>query len=304
MRPADSPHIPARHGVSASCVALPHGPWLTLLDFLDARMPAVGRDVWRTRMAEGLVLDEQGQPIQRNRAYAAGHKVYYFREVAQEPHLPFDATVIYQDTHLVVADKPHFMPVTPSGAYVQNSLLVRLKNQLGLDTLSPVHRIDRDTAGLVLFSVNPKERDAYQALFRERQVHKVYHAVAPYRADVALPLTRRTRLESSPQFFRSHEVAGEPNSETHVSLLKAEGDSALYRLAPITGQRHQLRIHMAALGLPLENDPFYPEVTRGPDDADDWQRPLQLLAKSIAFTDPITGQEREFHSALRLRMTL
>ena len=301
---AHMPPIPARQGVSASCVALPQGSWPTLLDFLDARMPAVGRDVWRTRMVDGWVLDEQGQPITRNRAYEAGHKVYYFREVPQEPPLPFEATVLYQDAHLVVADKPHFMPVTPSGAYVQNSLLVRLKNQLGLDTLSPVHRIDRDTAGLVLLSVRPDERDAYQALFRERQVRKVYHAVAPYRADLALPLTRRTRLESSTQFFRSHEVEGEPNSETHVSLLKVEGASALYRLAPVTGQRHQLRIHMAALGLPLENDPFYPEVTRGPNDADDWQRPLQLLAQSIAFTDPITGQERECHSALRLRMTL
>ena len=301
---AHMPPIPARQGVSASCVALPQGSWPTLLDFLDARMPAVGRDVWRTRMVDGWVLDEKGQPITRNRAYEAGHKVYYFRQVPQEPPLPFEATVLYQDAHLVVADKPHFMPVTPSGAYVQNSLLVRLKNQLGLDTLSPVHRIDRDTAGLVLLSVRPDERDAYQALFRERQVRKVYHAVAPYRADLALPLTRRTRLESSPQFFRSHEVEGEPNSETHVSLLKVEGASALYRLAPVTGQRHQLRIHMAALGLPLENDPFYPEVTRGPNDADDWQRPLQLLAQSIAFTDPITGQARECHSALRLRMTL
>jgi tRNA pseudouridine32 synthase/23S rRNA pseudouridine746 synthase len=295
--------IPPRQGVSASCVALPHGPWPTLLDFLDERMPAVGREVWRTRMAEGLVLDAQGTPITRNRAYEAGHKVYYFRAVTREPALPFEATVLYQDTHLVVADKPHFMPVTPTGTYVQNSLLVRLKNQLSLESLSPLHRIDRDTAGLVLFSVRPEERDAYQALFRDRQVHKVYQAVAPYRADLALPLTRRSRLESSPQFFRSHEVEGEANSETHVSVLAVHGKSALYRLEPVTGQRHQLRIHMAALGLPLENDPFYPEVSRGPDQPDDHSRPMQLLAQSIAFTDPITQQARAFQSRLSLRLS-
>lgn len=295
--------IPSRQGVSASCVALPHGPWPTLLDFLDERMPAVGREVWRTRMAEGLVMDAQGTPITRNRAYEAGHKVYYFRAVTHEPALPFEATVLYQDTHLVVADKPHFMPVTPTGGYVQNSLLVRLKNQLSLESLSPLHRIDRDTAGLVLFSVRPEERDAYQALFRDRQVHKVYQAVAPYRADLALPLTRRSRLESSPQFFRSHEVEGEANSETHVSILAVRGTSALYRLEPVTGQRHQLRIHMAALGLPLENDPFYPEVSRGPDQPDDHSRPMQLLAQSIAFTDPITQQARVFQSRLSLRLS-
>ena len=300
--------LPTLKGVSASSVALPAGPWPTVFEFLCDRFPAITPQEWMARFEEGLVLDAHGDVLSRTQPYAPHALVHYYRRVPDEPELPFQAQVLFQDAHLVVADKPHFMPVTPAGRYVRSSLLVQLKEQLGIDTLSPLHRIDRETAGLVVFSVVPHERDAYQALFRERQVRKLYQAVARVRHDLRLPLTYRSRLQSSDQFFRSHEVPGEPNSETTVQLLKTDNrhgqDIGLYQLEPVTGQRHQLRIHMQALGLPIEGDQFYPTVLRGPTEVEDFSNPLQLLAQHIAFTDPITGDARAFHSALRLRLTL
>ncbi|WP_408595709.1 pseudouridine synthase [Limnohabitans sp.] len=304
-RPPSVRPLPTRDGVSPSCVALPPGPWTTVLDFLAERLPTVSRQAWGARLHSGEVLDEQGHAVHAEQPYASGTRLFYYRHIADEPDLPVQERIVFQDEHLVVADKPHFMPVTPGGQYVRQSLLVRLKRQLGIDTLSPVHRIDRETAGLVLLCVRPQDRNAYQALFRERQVHKVYEAVAPYRADLTLPLTRRSRIEAcATQFFRSQEVAAPPNSETTVSLLQVQGDSALYRLEPVTGKRHQLRIHMNALGLPIEGDQFYPVVSRGPGAPEDFTRPLQLLARSVLFTDPITGKPRSFTSGQRLRMSV
>ena len=202
----------------------------------------------------------------------------------------------------MVADKPHFMPVTPSGRFVQQSLLVRLKRRLGLADLSPVHRIDRETAGLVVFAVQTHTRDAYQALFRDRRVHKLYEAVAPHRHGLVLPHTHRSRLApDAERFFLAREVAGEPNSETHIERAEPLGAHALYHLRPITGQRHQLRLHMMALGVPILGDGFYPEVLRGPGEPDDAENPLQLLARALAFDDPVTGEQRRFSSSLTLR---
>jgi tRNA pseudouridine32 synthase/23S rRNA pseudouridine746 synthase len=287
---------PTRHGVSASCVVLPEGAWPSVFDFLVARFAHIEPSVWQQRFANGLVLNEQGLALRADAPYTAGHKVFYYRELQDEPALPVNEQVLFQDAHMVVVDKPHFMPVTPAGRYVQRSLLVRLKQRLGIDTLSPMHRIDRETAGLVLFSINPNERDAYHALFRSHAVHKVYEAAAPVRSDVSMPVTRMSRIASDEQFFKSCEVAGEPNSKTHVALIKQAGALGLYRLTPVTGQRHQLRVHMNALGLPIVGDQFYPKVLRGPHEEDDHSQALQLLAKSVSFTDPITDEQRHFVS--------
>lgn len=304
-RPPSARTLPTRDGVSPSCVALSVGPWTTVLDFLAERLPTVSRQAWAARMHNGEVLDEQGHAVHAEQPYASGTRLFYYRHIADEPDLPVQERIVFQDDHLVVADKPHFMPVTPGGQYVRQSLLVRLKRQLGINTLSPVHRIDRETAGLVLLCVRPQDRNAYQALFRERQVHKVYEAVAPYRAELRLPLTRRSRIEAcTTQFFRSEEIEGTPNSETTLSLLKVQGNSALYRLEPVTGKRHQLRIHMQAIGLPIEGDQFYPEVLRGAGDPEDFSHPLQLLARSVSFTDPVTGKTRSFASGQSLRMSV
>lgn len=232
------------------------------------------------------------------RVFEPGLRLYYYRALPREPVLPFKEQVLYQDAHLLVADKPHFMPVTPSGQYLQSTLLVRLRNRLDLPHLAPLHRIDRDTAGLVLFSVQPATRGAYHALFRDRLMHKTYLAVAPWRRGLEFPLVRHSRLEPGTPFFRTREVAGPANSETQIDVEEVQGAWARYRLHPVTGKRHQLRVHMAALGLPLRNDAFYPEVQDAPEG--DHSRPLQLLAQRLQFTDPLSGTARMFESALQL----
>ena len=295
-----APHhgLPTKNGVGPSCVGLPAGNWPTITDFLVERFPAIERHVWLERMAQHLVIDEFGELVTLNRPYPKHLRIYYYRAVDEEARIPFDEAILYQDQHLIVADKPHFLPVTPSGHYLQETLLVRLKKRLGLDTLIPIHRIDRETAGLVLFSVNPKERNAYQALFRDHAVLKHYEAIAPWRGDLELPLVRKSRIVEDEPFFRQREVAGTANSETHIDVLEISGAQAKYALSPVTGKKHQLRVHMNALGMPITNDRMYPPVADTPKD--DFTLPLQLLAKSIAFTDPVTGQDRRFESLLTL----
>ena len=291
--------LPTRCGVSPSCVGLPAGNWPTITDFLLERFPAIARGVWLARMAAGEVVDEHGEPVTATRPYRGHIRVYYYRALPDEPRVPFEAKVLFQDAHLVVADKPHFLPVTPSGHYLQETLLVRLKNLLGMDALSPIHRIDRETAGLVLFCVQPAERNAYQALFRDKAVNKHYEAIAPWRAEVNLPLVRCSRIVEDEPFFRQREVDGPANSETQIDVLEVRGARALYALSPVTGKKHQLRVHMNALGLPIVGDRMYPPVAHTPDD--NFSQPLQLLAQSIEFTDPVTGQLRRFDSELALR---
>ena len=291
--------LPTRLGVGPSCVGLPAGDWTTFTEFLVQRFPAIARQTWLERMAAGLVVDEFGGLVTAERPYRGHMRLYYYRALEAEPRIPFEAVVLHQDEHLVVADKPHFLPVTPSGHYLQETLLVRLKNLLGIDKLIPIHRIDRETAGLVLFSVKPEERAAYQALFRRHEVSKHYEAIAPWRAGLQFPLTRKSRIVEDEPFFRQREIPGEANSETFIDVLEVKGGLARYALSPVTGKKHQLRVHMNALGLPICNDRMYPPVEVTPDD--DYDRPLQLLAKSIAFTDPLTGQARRFESRYSLR---
>ncbi|KQP37153.1 pseudouridine synthase [Pseudorhodoferax sp. Leaf274] len=285
-----------RDGVTASAVGLPAGPWATWLDFFAERFAHVPRAEWLARLQAGQVCDVQGLPLQPDAAYRAHGKAWYYRSLHDEPRVPFEATILYRDAQLLVADKPHFLAVTPGGRHLHETLLARLRHATGLPELQPLHRIDRETAGLVLFSLRRADRDAYHALFRARAVDKVYEAIAPLRAALALPLTRESRIVQGTPFFRQCEVDGEPNASTQLALVESAGGWGRYRLAPRTGQRHQLRVHMAALGIPIRGDAFYPEVLRGPDEADDHTQPLQLLAQAIAFTDPVTGQRRRFES--------
>jgi tRNA pseudouridine32 synthase/23S rRNA pseudouridine746 synthase len=290
-----------RDGVSASVVSVPQGA-AHLLDFLAQRMPGISREEWADRLSQGLVLLENGSPALPDASCHAGQRLYYYRHLADEPVLPSQAHILFEDEHLLVADKPHFMPVTPSGRYVQQSLLVQLKRQTGCADLVPLHRIDRETAGLVLLGKRLQDRDAYHALFRDKDIHKTYHAVAAAPLGIDLPSRYTSRLVPGEPFFRTMEVPGTPNSETRIRVLKTEGGRALYQLEPVTGRRHQLRVHMNALGLPIEGDQFYPVVLRGPDAPEDFSHPLQLLAQSVRFTDPHTRQDRVFKSQLQLTL--
>ena len=290
--------LPIRNGVRPSCVVLPSRGQGLILDFLCERLPLVSREDWLCRMRAGEVVDEYGSGITPLSVFNPGVRIYYYRQLFHEKEVPFVEDVIYQDEHLVVADKPHFMPVNPGGGYLQNSLLVRLRNRLALEELSPLHRIDRDTAGIVIFSVKRSERGKYQALFAKKEVCKIYEACGRLNPQVRFPLHYASRLESLEGSIRMQEVAGEPNAITDIVQLERLGDVARYQLFPITGKRHQLRVQMASLGMALCHDLLYPD-NRG-DAAIDYQKPLQLLAKSIKFVDPVTGEERFFESRRNL----
>ncbi len=296
--------LPVRDGVGPSVIVLPEvsdgaGLWATILDFLDERFPRVDRAEIVERMRRGDVRDVNGQPVPPTTPYQPQQKLYYYREIDKEPKLPFEEAIVFEDEFIVVADKPHFLPVTPGGRFLQETLLVRLKRRLGIDTLAPMHRIDRETAGLVLFTKQPATRGAYQSLFEQRVVEKSYEAWARWSDHLSLPMVYRSYLEESEHFMRMREVAGrKPNSETAITLIEQRGVRARYQLSPRTGKKHQLRLHMAALGMPILNDQIYPlHVTI---DEEDLTSPLQLLAKSITFSDPITGQTREYASGLEL----
>ncbi len=283
----------------ASTLSLPAGPWSTVLDCLCGHFQAISREQWLDRIARGRVLDAEGRPISLDLAYRQGLRIHYFREVPNEKVIPAQEHILYSDEHLVVADKPHFLPVTPTGEYVEHTLLRRLIRRLDNPDLVPLHRIDRHTAGLVMFSANPQTRAAYQSLFPTRRIHKHYQAIAAALPCLRFPLTHCSRLVHGEPFFRMQEVPGVNNSETRVEVAPQSGEFWRYDLYPVTGKTHQLRVHMLSLGAGIRHDPFYPDV-QPPDAEDDYARPLQLLARGLRFDDPLSGQTREFESALRL----
>jgi tRNA pseudouridine32 synthase/23S rRNA pseudouridine746 synthase len=286
-------------GVSSSRVYLPAGQrHACLLDFFVTSFPHIAASEWEARFAEGLVMTQEGGAVAARDPYLPNTHLQYFRRLAREPQIPFEEAILFQDEHILVADKPHFLPVTPSGLYLHQTLLNRLKKKTGIQELSPIHRIDRDTAGLVIFSVNPNQRAQYQNLFRDRVVKKVYEAVAPYSEELVnkLPMTYQSRLEESEHFLQMQEVEGEANADTLIELLEVNKPWARYRLTPGSGKKHQLRCHLNSLGIPIYHDQIYPILTPYQEYDLDFSKPLQLLAKEIHFKDPVTGQERSFMS--------
>ena len=289
---------PDLDGLAASTLQLPPGDWATVLDCLCDRFPAVPCPAWLDRMARGRVLDDAGQWITPDTPFRVGLEVHYYREVADESHIPFEEVVLHADEHLLVADKPHFLPVTPAGSHVHETLLGRLIRRTGNPDLVPLHRIDRETAGLVLFSTNPQSRARYQALFRERRIRKQYEAMAPALPGLRFPCVRTSRIVAGEPFFRMQETQGPDNSETRIDVIDRGEPDWRYALEPVTGRKHQLRLHMAALGAPIANDRLYPSLDHRA--AGDYSTPLQLLAKRLWFIDPLNGQPRSFCSGLRL----
>jgi tRNA pseudouridine32 synthase/23S rRNA pseudouridine746 synthase len=285
--------------LAASRLQLPPGAWPTLIDGLCERFPAISREQWLARFERGRVQDRDGNPLQPMHPYRVGMELRYFREVPGEAPIPLREVVLHADDDLWVVDKPHFLPVAPVGRYVTETLLARLRSASGNADLVPLHRIDRATAGLVLFSARRETRARYQALFRERAIEKTYEALAPGLPALEFPCVRRSRLLRGEPFFRMREAEGEANSETHLDVIARRADVWHYRLRPVTGRKHQLRVHMAALGAPIVNDSVYPRLVEEPV-AEDFLRPLKLLARQLAFVDPLTGLRREFTSRREL----
>lgn len=288
------PGLPLRDGVAASSVVLPPGSWPTVLAFLTERFPHVCD--WPERIARGLVRDASGQALGADSPYKVGLRVRYWRELAEEPVLAGAELVLFQDENLLVADKPHGLAVIPGGRYARETLLARLRARFELPELAPLHRLDRDTAGLVAFSTRAATRSAYQALLRTHSVERVYEALAPGLPSLEFPRLHRSRIERGEPFFRMREVDGEPNSETSIEVIERGPDHWRYRLRPRTGRKHQLRVHMAALGAAILDDPLYPRLRPEGEAGGE----LKLLARELGFDDPLTGQRREFRSGRRL----
>lgn len=287
--------LPVRNGVAPSYL------WLTdtlaggMLRFLTERFPDVTRESWAARLQRGEVVDATGKPLQADSHVRQGMRIWYYRELDEpETPIPFKERILFQDDHLLIVDKPHFLPMIPTGRFLHETLLVRLKAQLELPHLVPIHRLDRETAGVVIFSHNPDTRGKYQSMFQKRVVKKVYEALAGPIEGKEFPFTYRSRMQDAAQFFVSEEVPGEPNSETLIEVVERRGNVVRYRLHPHTGRKHQLRLHLSSLGAPILNDAFYPVAL--PCKGDDFSAPLQLLARSISFEDPLSGEMRTFHS--------
>lgn len=301
-RTAPPAPLPQLRGVDPVRVRLPAGgTWATVREHLVERLSGAAPGAVAEMFDEGRIVAADGRPVAPDAPYEPGMFVWFHRELPEEAAVPFPLEVVHRDDHLVVADKPHFLATTPRGTHVTETALARLRRELGIPTLGAAHRLDRLTAGLVLFTVRPEERGAYQTLFRDRLVRKVYEAVAPYDPALALPRTVRSRIVKERGVLAAREVPGEPNAVTLVEAVEHRADGlARYRLTPATGQTHQLRVHMSALGVPILGDPLYPVVT-GPGPAGDFRRPLQLLARELEFTDPVTGAEHRFRSGRVLR---
>ncbi|MFO7534570.1 MAG: pseudouridine synthase [Kiritimatiellia bacterium] len=269
-----------------------------LLDFLDRHFARVGRAEWRRRIAAGAVRSDRGESLGADWTVRARERIRYRREVALEPAIPFAEAILFQDERLLVADKPHFLPVTPSGPWVNECLLYRLMRRTDCGELIPLHRLDRETAGLVLFSKDPGTRAAYGALFMKGRVAKRYEAIAAAPRDGRAEWGVEGRVEKGEPWFRMRVAEGAVNARTRIRLLETCGAWGRFGIEPLTGKQHQIRLHMAAIGCPIANDWLYPELQPEPKRV--FETPLLLLARELEFTDPVTGETRVFRSGHRL----
>jgi tRNA pseudouridine32 synthase/23S rRNA pseudouridine746 synthase len=267
-------------------------------DHLVERLPRVDPARIDAMLLEERIVDRNG-PITRNAPFVPEEFLWFHRDLPDEAPVPFEIGILHRDDDLVVVDKPHFLATIPRGSHILETALVRLRRELDLPALSPAHRLDRPTAGLLMFVVHRERRGAYQTLFRDRRVRKTYEAVARHDPALALPRTVESRIVKERGVIRAYEEPGPVNAVTHVELLAHRDGLARYRLTPETGRTHQLRVHMNRLGVPILGDDFYPELTEKP--LDDFRRPLQLLASELEFRDPFSGTMRRFTTRLELR---
>lgn len=268
----------------------------TVLDYLIQTFPYISADTWKQRMKDKKVHWHDGTLITAETPFQAQQRVYYYREVKNEPSIPFEETILFLDQDILVAYKPHFLPVTPGGQFVSECLQNRLRHRTGIKTLQAVHRLDRVTAGLVIFSVNPETCHDYHELFKQRKIQKTYQAVAKIDKKDKLIGQKweiKNRIIKGKPSFRMEVAQGDANSHSNIQCIDQSSDLALFELVPVTGRTHQLRVHMQTLGWPILNDKYYPTLQALSDDK--YSAPLQLLAKKLEFIDPVTQQARCFN---------
>jgi len=275
----------------------------SVLQYLVLKFPNISADVWQQRMQQGKVHWHDGALIHPDTAYRPQQRVYYYRELEHEPSIPFEEKILFQDEHLLLAYKPHFLPVTPGGVYINECLQNRLRDKTGITSLQALHRLDRATAGLVLLSKRLDTRHAYHHLFETRQIHKTYQAIASINNGSDLVgknwMVKNCIQRSTPTFLMALGT-GKHNSHSTIKCIEQSTNKALFELNPVTGKTHQLRLHMQSIGMPILNDPYYPVLQE--KKADNYSQPLQLLAKKLSFIDPISQQHRSFSCAENLNL--
>lgn len=293
---------PTRNGISPSKLYLPKMAVQpeSIFAYVCDKFAHISTDEWRARFDDGLVVATDGAVLGVDTPYQHGMTIYYYRALPSETAVPFVHRIVFENDDLLVVDKPHFLTVAPAGNYVVQTLLTRLKCQFDNDAISPIHRLDRETAGLIMFAKTHKARQAYQSLFATRDIHKVYHAIAPVSTSLQFPLELSLYLERGEPFYTMQVGNHTPNTHTKIDVLEYRDDGrfAKYELHPSTGKLHQLRVHMNHLGIAIVNDSFYPTVSHKSDD--DFSHPLQLLAKRLSFIDPLTGEMMAFESGFEL----
>ncbi|MCP4584169.1 MAG: pseudouridine synthase [candidate division Zixibacteria bacterium] len=271
----------------------------TILDFLEHHFPHINRDIWSERIDHGLVSDSSGNSISQDTAYKAGMRLSYFREVPEEIKVPFKEEILFQNNHLVAICKPHFLPVQPSGPYVRECLLNRLIKSLGNSNLVPLHRIDRETAGVVLFSGNPESRNVYHQMYKSGNIKKIYEAIGTKPSnDKEEEWLIANRIEESEDWPLMKNSNGPINARTLIKKIDEKDDLIKFRIEPLTGKGHQIRLHLQVIGSYIINDRYHPKLQS--ERPGDFKNPLQLIARELEFVDPISGKQFRFRSSRKL----
>lgn len=290
--------LPQRFGLDAARIRTPQvvtgaAPWTTLRAHLHDRLTKVDNLRIDAMLTAGNYVDDAGDPFPIDAPFVPDQVIWFHRDLPDEVRVPFDIEVLHADDRIVVVDKPHFLATIPRGQHIVQTVLVRMRAELDLPALAPAHRLDRATAGVLMLTTERRWRGNYQNVFRDRLAHKTYLAVAACRDDLTFPSTVRSHIVKERGVLQAQEFDDRPpNSQSLVELVERRGKRALYRITPRTGRTHQIRLHMARLGVPILNDPFYPLIIDVP--RDDFRAPLQLLAESLSFQDPIDGSTRQF----------
>ena len=288
--------LPLRHGLNSAWLRTPaSGHWPTMRDHLVQRLHMVTAERVDAMLDEGRFVDERGAAIGSHERFRPNLMVFFHRDLPEEDAPPGELRVLYRDDRIVVLDKPHFTATIPRGRHILYSATVRARRDLDLPELSPAHRLDRMTAGVLLCTTRREFRAAYQGVFEHRQASKQYLAVAPFNPDLVLPAevsSHITKHKGELRVIERTDIA--PNAHTRIELVQARDGLGLYRVLPTTGRTHQIRVHLDGLGIPIVNDPFYPVLLD--HDINDFSHPLQLLAWRLGFPDPIDGRPREFTS--------
>ncbi|MCM8540674.1 MAG: pseudouridine synthase [Lentisphaeraceae bacterium] len=270
----------------------------TIVEFMVRQFPRIEADIWRQRFVDGKVLDEAGNQFSLETPYLGDRHIIYYREVPFEEAIPFEEKIIFQNENFLIVDKPHFLPVHPAGKYVNETLVNRLKSKHGFKDIVTAHRLDRLTAGLILCILKQEVRGQYQTLFINGQIQKTYWAVGSLPESGQRQWHVKNCMEKVNPNFLMRVGSGEQNSESFIKVLEEKDGTALFELKPITGKKHQLRVHMASIGSGIENDPLYPQVKENREN--DFKKPLKLLAKKLEFTDPFSGEVMKFESSFKL----